>query len=203
MASRILTHIAKVSKQKLIQAIVIDVLGTRCSVKLSGNGAQLNGLKYYGPVPKRGDACQINYQTGTPYVQTQSAPVAEKAEPIIFPPDPAKQTLVRFRPTYTWSVETPVVGFIIGPRLKVAQIVLRIDGICFGGTSITFNIEIREHGGVPGTDIMSEDLTVDTDGEFQTVFDIIELPADYWIGLDISDVSGTPDQMAAVLSTME
>jgi hypothetical protein len=69
---RLSSSVAKFSKQKLIPAIVIDVLGPVCSVRLSGSGKQINRLRYVGPVPTLGQGVQVNYQTGTPYVQTQS-----------------------------------------------------------------------------------------------------------------------------------
>jgi hypothetical protein len=70
--SKLAGKMVKFGKQKQIPAKIIDVLGPLCSVKLSGNGEKLTGLSYVGPTPVKGQKVIVNYQTGTPFVQTGS-----------------------------------------------------------------------------------------------------------------------------------
>jgi len=68
--SSISSDIAKLSKQKTIPAVVTDVLGNLCSVRLSIRGTRLHGLKYLGTTPIIGETVYVNYQSGTPVVYT-------------------------------------------------------------------------------------------------------------------------------------
>jgi len=68
--SSISSDIAKLSKQKTIPAVVTDVLGNFCSVRLSIRGTRLHGLKYLGTTPIIGETVYVNYQSGTPVVYT-------------------------------------------------------------------------------------------------------------------------------------
>jgi len=68
--SSISSDIAKLSKQKTIPAVVTDVLGNLCSVRLSIRGTRLHGLKYMGTKPVIGETVYVNYQSGTPVVYT-------------------------------------------------------------------------------------------------------------------------------------
>ena len=71
------------SKQKTIPAVVIDVLGNRCSVRLSGRGTKLTGLEFVGSVPKIGDLVIVDYRSAnTPMVLTSGSVVTAAPQPI-------------------------------------------------------------------------------------------------------------------------
>lgn len=76
--SRLVSPVVKLSKQKLIAAVVLDVLGDLCSVRLSTQGAVLHAVKYTGPRPAKGDSVIVDYRGGVPTVHTRSENVEEK-----------------------------------------------------------------------------------------------------------------------------
>ena len=58
-------------KQKLIPASVIDVIGGKCSVRLSGEGTKLTNLSYFGPIPVIGSQVVVDYRNASiPIVMT-------------------------------------------------------------------------------------------------------------------------------------
>ena len=62
------------AKQKTIPATVIDVLGNKCSVRLSGRGSKLTGLEFVGSVPKIGDTVIVDYRNANiPLVLTSGS----------------------------------------------------------------------------------------------------------------------------------
>jgi hypothetical protein len=73
--TRISSEISKLSKQKIIPATVVDVLGRFCSVRLSGVGKLLHGLIFLGASPSIGDSVYVDYRSGTPIVHTASGNV--------------------------------------------------------------------------------------------------------------------------------
>ncbi len=76
--SRLVAPVVRLSKQKLITATVMDVLGDLCSVRLSGRGAVLHSLKFIGPRPAKGDSVIVDYRSGIPTVITKTDNVDEK-----------------------------------------------------------------------------------------------------------------------------
>jgi len=70
-------------KQKVVSAVVLDVLGNRCSVRLSENGRRLTGLVFYGAKPERNDQCYVDYSTGVPVVHTSGAGVNDVTQEAI------------------------------------------------------------------------------------------------------------------------
>jgi hypothetical protein len=203
---KLASGIVRFSKQKLIPALVVDVLGPFCSVRLSGTGKQITGLKYAGPIPIRGQKVTVNYQTGTPYVQTQALPEAELPPNPDFSLSPSGVTVpppipvITFSPTYTWNPSAPAIGGIPGPRMSVTRTVVRIDAGCVSGTSVTFNIEKRSVYGTPGVDIMASDLVAGTSGTYQTAFADAILGIGDWLWLDISGVSGIVTDFVATIT---
>jgi hypothetical protein len=171
-------------------------------VRLSGNGKQLNGLRYYGAVPRKGARVQVNYQTGTPYVQTQDVPVVTPAALVIEPPEQKKILPARYVKTYTWSLSAPAVGGVLGLRVKEEQFILRIDTIIIGGTSIAFNIERRSVANTAGLDLVATDIVSSTSGVEETDFAYEAIAADEWLYLDISSKSGNVTQFSATLTTV-
>jgi hypothetical protein len=101
---------------------------------------------------------------------------------------------------YTWVIQNPAVGGVLGARLKEAHTATRIDSYVMAATSVTFNIEERSTIGTPGSDLLSADQVADVTGETTTVFADSALAADNWLYVDISAVSGTPGQVVIVLS---
>lgn len=57
------------SHDRVLDGQVIDVVRDRCSVRLSGNGQVLRGLRYSGGPLSAGDRCLVSYQSGRPVVQ--------------------------------------------------------------------------------------------------------------------------------------
>ena len=64
--------ISSTTKQKLIPAIVVDVLGKRCSIKLGGSGKIIHNLPFVGPAPVAGDAVKVNFLGRKPTVEIAS-----------------------------------------------------------------------------------------------------------------------------------
>jgi hypothetical protein len=209
MTNRITSKVTQLSKQKLVPAVIVDVLGVYCSVRLGGIGKQLNGLNYYGPVPERGQICQVNYQTGTPYVLTSiPATLTPEEEGIIYPADPPRMQKAQDNKVYTFVIAAYDLesGIVVagwpGPKLSDPQIALLISAYCVDGTSVTFNIEERSTVGTPGTDLLDGDMVALTSEITATEFALAELTEERWLWLDISAVSGTPTKFVVTLKTM-
>lgn len=68
---RLNSLIANLSKQKMISAKVIDVLGYTCSVRLSVTGGKLTNILYVGLMPSVGDTVLVDFrEVNNPYVMT-------------------------------------------------------------------------------------------------------------------------------------
>ena len=134
-------------KQKIISATVIDVIGRKCAVRLSGNGTKLTNLDYIGSKPSVGDNVLLDYRNANiPSVlaTTNPTPPAATAQNVCTLPDgtptyptdgfipydfnynspvpPATNSLpvVNYR-TYSWTLGNPVPGGIPGGRLFDGQ----------------------------------------------------------------------------------
>jgi len=53
---------------RVFDAVVVDVVRDRCSVRLAGNGQVLRGLRYSGGPLEAGDKCKVSYASGSPIV---------------------------------------------------------------------------------------------------------------------------------------
>lgn len=106
-----------------------------------------------------------------------------------------------FGATYTWVLKTPAIGGIPGPRLRSLHTATRIDAYCVGGTSVTFNVEVRSVIATPGINLVAADLVAPTSGTSTTVFSNAVLPADYYMWLDISGVSGGVTEFTVTVAT--
>jgi hypothetical protein len=109
---------------------------------------------------------------------------------------------------YGFALKTTAVatGGILGPRLKTAQTVTRIDACIYGGTSgAIFNVEERTTGSAAGTNILVTDLLVTGAGPgvSTTGFTNSSLAADTWLYLDISDVTETITGLTVSVQTTE
>ena len=112
-----------------------------------------------------------------------------------FPPTEPTAAIV----TYTWTLGSPIVAGIPGPRIPAVRNAVRMDAYVVGGTSATFNVELRNTIGTPGTDIMAEDLTATSSGATATI-SVMMLPGQ-WLWLDISAVSGAVSEFVVTLTT--
>jgi len=101
--------------------------------------------------------------------------------------------------TYTWAINNPATGGVVGPRLNEQHVVTRVDAYVVGGTSVTFNIEERGTVGASGTDLLSSDLAAGTGGTNATTFGHGTLGSGSWLWLDVSAAAGTPSQFVATL----
>lgn len=100
---------------------------------------------------------------------------------------------------FTWVVESPAVGTILGPRLNKAFTAERIDALVSSGTTVTFNIEEVSTIGSAGSDLLSSDLVVGTAGTAQTSFADSSLGSASWLQLAITAVSGSPGFLSVSL----
>lgn len=107
--------------------------------------------------------------------------------------------------TFTWVVQVPIVGGVLGPRLKEAHTVTRIDSYISyitssSGISSKYNIEERTSIGSSGTNILSSEQISTASGVESTSFAHENLEEDSWLYLDISEINGTPDQLVVTIS---
>jgi hypothetical protein len=101
------------------------------------------------------------------------------------PPPPAAE-----KKTYTWTIDTPVVEYIPGPRLSQNLMVTRIDAYIITSTSVTFNIlEQTSAGGAGGTAIMGSNMVAVPGGTSTTTFAHASLTAGNWLTLHITGVN--------------
>jgi hypothetical protein len=202
------SSIARFSKQKLIPAIVVNVLGPYVSVKLSGYGSVMTKLNYTGPVPVVGQKVQVNYQTGTPYVQTQTIPetilpasikpklggaaqVATTSPEV--PPAPVPNG---YYPSFPWIISNPAAGNIPGLLMTKARVAVKVVAYAWGG-AVVFNIEKRTNPNTTGTSLLSSDLTAPNNSIAgailtSTAFSTTALDYNYYILPIIISTTGTP-----------
>lgn len=64
------SKIFNLTKRRVIPGVVIDVLNTRCSVRLSQRGAVLKNIPFSGRIPKKGDQISVDYSRGVPVAIT-------------------------------------------------------------------------------------------------------------------------------------
>ena len=117
------------------------------------------------------------------------------------PPPPAAE-----KKTYTWTIDTPAVGYIPGPRLSQNLTVDRIDAYIITSTSVTFNIlEQTSAGGAGGTAIMGSNMVAVPGGTSATTFAHASLTAGNWLTLHITGVStvGAVTKFVVTLSVTE
>jgi len=101
--------------------------------------------------------------------------------------------------TYTFSIDTPIVGGVPGPLMNIPRTATNISAYCVGGTSVTFNIESRNAIGAAGTDIAASDLVASTSGVSSGLLSSA-LPAGNWLWLDISAVDGAVEKFVVTLA---
>lgn len=62
--ARLISTIQQSTRTKGIEAVVVDVMGKRCSVALSRNGRRLVGISFSGLAPKIGENVLVDFKTG-------------------------------------------------------------------------------------------------------------------------------------------
>ena len=104
--------------------------------------------------------------------------------------------------SFCWSVANPVSGGIPGPRLKQTLSATRISAYTTAATNAIYNIYDRTAVGQTGTKLMVTDMTaVTTATEVTSSFNSTALPADSWLWLSITSVSGTPGNLVVSLDS--
>jgi len=184
--------LANIAKQKMIRASVVDVLGKKCSVRVSGSGAKLTGIEYFGVQPQIGDYVMIDYRnlsnpiafTSTDYISDNSASLKKTSNnsnmfggPVVLKPEPTNELPVANDQHLTTPFETPIDITLTG---KVGS-----------GSSLTFSIdEIPVSGTVTGTD---ENVTYSPDAGFFGM-DKFDFKVDDGLGTAIGSIFITIDQ---------
>jgi hypothetical protein len=201
--SELSKSITKLSKQKMIPAIVTNVLGPYVSVRLSGTGTRMNKLRYVGPTPSLGQLVIVNYQTGTPFVQTQTLPDPVLPAGKLPTPTSAKAPVpepifIANIYTYSWPITFVGIGGVAGGRIPKDRILLRIDAFVINGTSFTFNVEDRHTIGATGVDVMASDLVAGLTGSTELSFAQVLLPEGDWLWIDISAFNASTRAMVCL-----
>jgi hypothetical protein len=122
--------VLSIARQRTIPAVVIDVLGSRCTVRLSGRGSILTGITFSGKTPKVGDNVSVDYSRGNPVAITSDdsgnkvAPLESTGKPIVravsVPSSGALEVVDKGVP---WAS-------VIGAPVKVTEdLTTQIDGI--------------------------------------------------------------------------
>ena len=95
MHNRLRSNLSQLSKNKLIQARVLDVIGNRCGVQLASNGRKLLGIPFIGGPLQVGDIVYINYASGQPVAESRGqryVPPKEKKKTVPIPIPDYSQT---------------------------------------------------------------------------------------------------------------
>ena len=202
-------------KQKIISATVIDVIGRKCAVRLSGNGTKLTNLDYIGSKPSIGDSVLLDYRNAnipsvlattnpTPPAPTTQAvctlpdgtptvpPTSEYNYPPYNVPPVVPSTTINYR-TYSWTFANPVAGGIGGGRLFDNQVPVRVDAYCVGPFSnFAFRVQVKGTPDGSSLNICSDIVIAVPWGVSTTSFALPILPADTWLWLDIVTIVGAP-----------
>jgi len=76
--SRLSQKVRKIARQgNVIQATVLDVIGSRATVKLSTNGAVYAMLSIVGGPVSKGEVVRVNFGSGTPFVMAPITGITE------------------------------------------------------------------------------------------------------------------------------
>ena len=102
---KLVGSVVKLSKQKLIVATVLDVLGDLCSVQMSARGKAIHGVRYIGPKPSVGDTVYVDYASGAPIIRTTSENLEEQIAEVQRTLSAAPTTLTVVPPS---APETPL-----------------------------------------------------------------------------------------------
>jgi|WetSurMetagenome_2_1015567.scaffolds.fasta_scaffold99698_3 hypothetical protein len=102
---------------------------------------------------------------------------------------------------FTYHVQTPAKGsgFVIA-RMYQNLTVLRVDSHLSAGTSVSFNLEYRSSVNAIGTSITSTPIVALTSGTQTGSFAYSMLPADNWLFLSVTDISGSVGLLSVTLS---
>jgi hypothetical protein len=93
---------------------------------------------------------------------------------------------------FSFIIQSPIgkTGALL-VRLYQPLTLLRIDSVITSGLEAIFNIEHRSTANVPGTNITSSEIVAVETGTETTVFDTSDLIPDYWLYINIVNVSVT------------
>ena len=135
-----------------ISATIIDVVGKRCSVKISNSARTLKNIPFYGSVPSVGDIVDIDYSSGKPsaYVTqgisssdtnsdlrtTRDTPLEED----VYPETEEYPNELKPLP-YTWVVNSPTAySYIPGAYIPSTCYLSSVAGYTVGGSTAQINI---------------------------------------------------------------
>jgi len=126
--------------------------------------------------------------------------------PIIIPPiPPFVIPYIYPLKTYTWVIDSPIVGGIPGPRISSLQTAVRLDyfvvGEGEGDPYLSFNIESRLVNTAPGTDLLTSDVTALVGAVGNLSIANPTLAVGYWLWLDISVVHDNVSKFVVTVTT--
>ena len=99
---------------------------------------------------------------------------------------------------FTWSLDTPEVDGIPGPRLYHNMRVQRVDSYCVSLSSVTFTVSYKSTPTGSTTYIYSG-VTNTTQGDSSGAISE-SVSADNWLWLDINSIQGAPDKLVVSLA---
>jgi hypothetical protein len=102
---------------------------------------------------------------------------------------------------YYFHVLSPPRGYgALIVRLYQNLTVLRVDSHISNGTSVSFHLEIRSSVNSNGTNITSSPIVAVNNGTATTSFSNPNVPADNWLFLNVTDISGTIGLFAVTIT---
>lgn len=123
--TRLRAGISNLARQRITFGTVLNVLGNRCTVKLSGSGAVLQGLTVIGPTPAVGQSVRVDYISGVPIVYTSEAPAAV-----------AEEERLLTRPTSERLPEVPYVSDLLVTNADESVQVPGVTKMIFTGATV-------------------------------------------------------------------
>ena len=130
-----------------------------------------------------------------------SVPPTPPTPPVPIPPYPPTPWPTIAPKTYTWIIYTPATGVVPGVTVPYPCVALKATYFIMGGTSATFNVEIRT-GTDPtasGTPIFTSSLVASTTKQSSVIISTSAVPADCELMPVISGVVGSPAYLKITL----
>lgn len=105
--------------------------------------------------------------------------------------------------SYSWVISYPVGGYVPGPQLLVAETALKVEAYVSSDINCVFNIQDRTSSPTTtGTNLLASDMTATTSDSSVASFSLSALPANSWLGINITDTSGMPTYLTVNLTTV-
>jgi hypothetical protein len=100
---------------------------------------------------------------------------------------------------YGWVFANPVVGVVAGLPIPEARVISKITSFVVGGTSATFNIEVRATPNGAGTNVQTSEIVAVVAGTVTTTINNPNVSAGELLFLDLSAVVGSPTQCGVLI----